>query len=211
MEEYLSKLQKVFHRFMSKDALSPHVKFLWVIERLQERWQGIKTGKQNICRSNGKSTPLSETTRSSAQQEQAGAQTSSGADPSHQQDISQAAAGLHVLSQAAVHDQQQQHPQDPYQQWYQPPPTHHQQQQQDAQQAAAAMSLPMDPNAYLYAPGAGGAGAGAVSNGYEFDYGLAVLGGSMMDGSAIGGLFDPMWGFGQTPDPGNGQHGFGGW
>lgn len=171
---------------MMQDALSPHVKFLWVIERLQERWQGIKGGKTSICRSGGKSTPLSET-RPPAQR------SDSNQDMRGQQQESEPAQGLHLLSEAAMGNQQPQHLQpngntDPMlmaqqQQWY-------------AQQAPQ-MNLPMDPTAYLYTGG---------TNGYDgFDYGIGMLG-NAMDG-AISGLFlpDAMWGFGQGDMTGSGQ------
>lgn len=181
---------------MNQDALSPHVKFLWVIERLQERWQGIKNGKNTICRSGGKSTPLSETrppvSSSSAASNDAKSQP--------QQDLPSSAQGLHLLSEAAMNNQQ---PNDPSLLAH-PQPTQWYTQQQPT------LNLPMDPNAYFFA--GGGAGGGA-NGGYDgFDYGLGVLG-STMDG-AIGGLFlpDAMWGFGQQPDPNNPQHGgFGQW
>jgi hypothetical protein len=198
VEQYLDKLQKVFKRVMDQDALSPHVKFLWVIERLQERWQGIKNGKSTICRSGGKSTPLSETLPPQPPN------TSAGVDlKPRPPEIQPQAQGLHLLSEAAMgnqhlhpsHPQQNGNPNDPNllahpqpQQWYPQP----------------AMNLPMDPNAYLFAGGL---------NGYDtFDYGLGVLG-SGMDGT-MAGLFmpDAMWGFGNQPDPNNPQHGgFGQW
>jgi hypothetical protein len=197
VEQYLDRLQRVFKRMMDQDGLSPHVKFLWVIERLQERWQGIKNGKSNICRSGGKSTPLSESRVPSS------STAGTRAEEKGIQDLP--AQGLHLLSEAAMsgnhdpslHHHQQQQAIDPSLQQPQPQP----QDWQYAQQPA--MDLPMDPNAYLYTGG---------PLGYDgFDYGIGMLG-SSMDG-AISGLFmpDAMLGFApQVMDPSQGQGGGGG-
>jgi hypothetical protein len=204
VEQYLAKLQRVFKRVMNQDALSPHVKFLWVIERLQERWKGIKDGQGPICRSNGKSTPLS----------------ASEVKPPPQSEVkplvNEPAQGLHLLSEVAMSGNQANGSQQPNgnpqlmsQSHHSQNQNPHPQQQQNwyPPQAPQMSDMPMDPNAYLYAGGV---------NGYDgFDYGIGTLGMSM-DG-AISGLFvpDAVWSFGPTGqplDPNNPpQPGYPGW
>jgi hypothetical protein len=199
VEAYLDKLQRVFKRMMDQDGLSPHVKFLWVIERLQERWQGIKSGKgSGMCRtgSNGKSTPLSQV--DGRGREEVGPEVKNAMDMQGQSQAQAQAQGLHLLSEAAMSNAPQHDPNmqqtDPallqaQANWY-------------ASQQQQPMNLPMDPNAYLYTGG---------PLGYDgFDYGIGMLG-SSMDG-AISGLFMPdgLMGLGgmggMDPNQGQGQY-----
>lgn len=193
IEQYLERLQSLFQTIMDKDKLSPHSKFLWVIQRLVERYQGIKG---RTSKSTGIHTPL--LSCSDLKQAPKPAQTAN------------QAPGLQMLSQVATsnnpeqnedprnqpsQNQQQAQPQQGQQGWYPP-------QQQQQQQHMA--NLPMDPAAYAYQGGPG-------LPGYDgFDYGIGSLG-MGMDG-AISGLFmaDGLWNFNDAQAQGQ-QQLFPGW
>jgi hypothetical protein len=188
IEQYLERLQSLFQTIMDKDKLSPHSKFLWVIQRLVERYHGIKG---RTSKSTGLHTPLlSCADVKTAPKSQAADQ----------------APGLQMLSQVATSNdpdqngdprnqgQQQAQPQQGQQGWYPP--------QQQQQQHMA--NLPMDPAAYAYQGGPG-------LPGYDgFDYGIGSLG-MGMDG-AISGLFmaDGLWNFNDAQAQGQ-QQLFPGW
>jgi hypothetical protein len=190
VEQHLEQLEHVFKTIMDRDKLSPHSKFLWVIQRLIDRYNGIKSGRT------GRSTPPS------------------ARDMKQPANPAAPAQGLHLLSEVAMSGNQNAgngngNHQIPRSHQGQPPPPgwypqqqqqHQQQQHQQHQQANDMSSLPMDPAAYAYP-------STVPVAGYDvFDYGTGSLG-MGMDG-AISGLFmaDGLWNFNEP----QGQ-GFPGW
>ncbi|RDI86648.1 Nucleolar GTP-binding protein 1 [Venturia inaequalis] len=186
IEQYLERLQQLFQTIMDKDRLSPHSKFLWVIQRLVERYQGIKG---RTSKSTGINTPL--------------LTCGDFKGPPKPAQAADQAPGLQMLSQVATSNNEEQNgdsrnqlpvsqqaqPQQGHQGWY--PPQQQQQQHMD--------NLPMDPAAYAYQGGPG-------LPGYDgFDYGIGSLG-MGMDG-AISGLFmaDGLWNFNDAQAQGQ-QH-----
>jgi hypothetical protein len=177
VEEHLIQLQQLFKSILERDILSPHAKFLWVINRLIERYNGIKAKRT------GNSTPpiprdvkpISATANAPAQGLQL---LSEVAMSNNQQANNDAANNARVMNAQG----QNQPPPGWYHQGGGPPPDH-------------MSNLPMEATAYAY-PGASVAG-------YDvFDYGTGSLG-MGMDG-AISGLFmaDGLWNFNEPNNQG---------
>jgi hypothetical protein len=176
VEQHLEQLEHVFKTIMERDKLSPHSKFLWVIQRLIDRYNGIKSGRT------GRSTPPSARDMKPPVNPAAPAQ------------------GLHLLSEVAMSGNQNNsngsgngNPQIPRSHQGQPPPPGWYPQQQQPNDMS---NLPMDPAAYAYPTSAPVAG-------YDvFDYGTGSLG-MGMDG-AISGLFmaDGLWNFNEPQGQG---------
>ena len=185
VEEYIVRMRQIFQLFMDRDSESPHVKFLIVMTRLQERFQEIKRGDANVVDATKAVKFAAATARAAVRTPQ-----SSESRHDHTSPAQQPAPGLHALSEAAmIGNQQQQHGGSsgstiPSQQSQVQPTT-----QGWYPEAGQISAMGMDSQPYQYPQQV------PVTGFENIDYGLAGLG-LGMDG-AISGLFmaDGLWNY----------------
>ncbi|KAF1990331.1 hypothetical protein K402DRAFT_410399 [Aulographum hederae CBS 113979] len=194
VDSYLAALEHTFGAVMNRDPLSPSSKFLFVVQRLKDRYMSIKRGESGPAASRARAHAKKE--RAKSEQHGGHPKSARARSVTATQDMKPAMApptgaqGLQLLSEVAMgnsgngasppqaasasaaahqaaHQQQQQQQHQHQQQWY----AAQQAQQQQAQQAQQATPNPgMSPEAMA----AAAAGGMDPSHGYPYGGGAGV-------------------------------------